>query len=156
MKIVRIHIIAATLALLMIGLLMLLAIGSEIVPDHLASVRRWIARGLFVLVPALIVTGITGHRLARGYRRGLVGDKIGRMKIVAFNGIFILLPCALWLASRAETLDIGAVFRVVQGIELVAGATNLVLLGLNFRDGMRLSGRLRRGVTAVPSVIRRA
>jgi len=31
---------------------------------------------------------------------------------------------------------------VVQVIELIAGATNLTLMGLNVRDGLRLSGRL--------------
>ena len=32
----------------------------------------------------------------------------------------------------------------VQALELVAGATNITLLGLNMRDGLRMKGRLRR------------
>ena len=36
-------------------------------------------------------------------------------------------------------------FYVVQAIELVAGATNLALMGLNARDGLRMAGRLRIG-----------
>ena len=31
----------------------------------------------------------------------------------------------------------------MQAIELVAGAVNLTLMGLNVRDGLRMSGRLR-------------
>jgi hypothetical protein len=32
---------------------------------------------------------------------------------------------------------------VVQSLELIAGATNLTLMGLNARDGLRMAGRLR-------------
>ena len=34
-------------------------------------------------------------------------------------------------------------FYVVQVVELIAGATNLTLMGLNVRDGLRMTGRLR-------------
>lgn len=37
-----------------------------------------------------------------------------------------------------------ATFYAVQALELVAGATNVVLLGLNIRDDFRLSGRFIR------------
>jgi hypothetical protein len=41
---------------------------------------------------------------------------------------------------------------VVQVIELLAGAANLTLMGLNMRDGLRMSGRLRVGrATAGPA-----
>jgi hypothetical protein len=33
--------------------------------------------------------------------------------------------------------------HLVQGLELVAGGTNLVLMGMNIRDGLTLSGRVR-------------
>jgi hypothetical protein len=31
----------------------------------------------------------------------------------------------------------------VQAVELVAGAANILLMSLNIRDGLRLSGRLK-------------
>ena len=34
-----------------------------------------------------------------------------------------------------------ATFYAVQVVELVAGALNLALLGMNLRDGLRLTGR---------------
>jgi hypothetical protein len=37
---------------------------------------------------------------------------------------------------------------VVQAIELLAGATNLMLMGLNVRDGLRTAGRLRAALPA--------
>jgi len=44
--------------------------------------------------------------------------------------------------AAAGTFD--ATFYLVQGLELLAGATNLGLMGLNIRDGLRMSGRLRK------------
>jgi hypothetical protein len=34
-------------------------------------------------------------------------------------------------------------FYLVQGLELLAGAVNLALMGLNMRDGLKMSGRFR-------------
>jgi len=34
--------------------------------------------------------------------------------------------------------------NTAQALELLAGAVNLALMGLNFRDGLRLSNRWRR------------
>ncbi|MCU7914537.1 MAG: hypothetical protein KZQ65_01210 [Candidatus Thiodiazotropha sp. (ex Gloverina cf. vestifex)] len=34
-------------------------------------------------------------------------------------------------------------FYVVQGLELVAGAVNLTLMGMNVRDGLKLAGKLQ-------------
>ena len=47
---------------------------------------------------------------------------------------------------RAGSFDIA--FYVVQAIELVAGAANLVLMGLNVHAGRRMAGRLRSVHTA--------
>ena len=35
-------------------------------------------------------------------------------------------------------------FYAVQALEMVAGAVNITLLGLNMRDGLRMKGKLRR------------
>ena len=60
------------------------------------------------------------------------------------NGILVLIPAALFLAFKARAADFDAAFYAVQALELTAGATNIVLLGLNMRDGLRIKGRLRR------------
>jgi hypothetical protein len=67
-----------------------------------------------------------------------------RMRIIAANGILILISSALFLASKAKAGEFDAVFYAVQALELVAGATNLALLGLNMRDGLKFTGRLHR------------
>jgi len=39
--------------------------------------------------------------------------------------------------------EFNTAFYAVQALELVAGAANLTLMGMNIRDGLTLSGRLR-------------
>ena len=75
----------------------------------------------------------------------MIGVKLRRMPIIAANGVLILVPAALFLAMKARGGAFDGAFYAVQAIELVAGAINLALLSLSLRDGLRLSGRLRRG-----------
>lgn len=65
------------------------------------------------------------------------------MPFIGANGILVLIPCAVVLDrwASAGTFDTG--FYVVQGVELLAGAINLILMGMNMRDGLRMSGRFR-------------
>ena len=63
------------------------------------------------------------------------------MPFVAANGVVILIPAALFLAWKADGYAFDAAFYAAQVVELVAGAVNLALLGLNVRDGLRLTGR---------------
>jgi hypothetical protein len=92
--------------------------------------------------------------LAKGRPRvGLVGAKIKRMPLIAANGILILIPSALFLAAKARAAEFDTAFYAVQALELTAGAANLVLLGLNIRDGLKMKGRLlRRPVKPLPAV----
>jgi hypothetical protein len=96
-----------------------------------------------VLIPALAAAGASGFALAKGRRAGLIGAKAKRMPIIAANGILVLIPSALYLASKARAGEFDAGFYVVQALELVAGATNIALLALNMRDGLKMAGWLR-------------
>lgn len=59
-------------------------------------------------------------------------------------GFFVLIPAALFLASKARVGEFDTAYYTVQALEVLAGATNITLLALNMRDGLRLKGRLRR------------
>ncbi|WHP67558.1 hypothetical protein [Phaeobacter inhibens] len=63
------------------------------------------------------------------------------MPIIGANGLLVLVPMAFFLESRAAAGQFDATFYSLQVVELLAGATNLVLMGLNMRDGIRLSGK---------------
>lgn len=156
MKTVKIHVAAALLAMLSILCFLAMAIGAELFPQSMATLRKAIAWGLLLLVPALVTTAVTGHRLARGQRGRIVGDKLLRMQWMAANGILVLAPSALWLAWRAAAGEVHGLFGVVQMVEIAAGATNLCLLLHNLRDGLRLSGRWSRNFSPSLRVIRRA
>jgi hypothetical protein len=100
--------------------------------------------GFLLLVPALAATGGSGFALARGRRAGLIGAKIRRMPFIVGNGLLILIPSALFLASKANSAEFDATFYAVQTLELGAGAANITLLGLSMRDGLKIKSRLRR------------
>ena len=70
--------------------------------------------------------------------------KTKRMPLIAANGILVLFPSALFLASKARAAEFDTVFYAVQALELAAGAVNMALLGLNMRDGLKMKGRVRR------------
>jgi Na+/H+ antiporter NhaA len=74
----------------------------------------------------------------------LIGAKIKRMPLIAANGILVLIPSALFLAFKARADEFDTGFYAVQALELAAGAANIAMLALNIRDGLKMTGRLRR------------
>ena len=99
--------------------------------------------GLWILVPAIAATGGTGFALSKSRQTPLVTAKKKRMPFIAANGLLILIPCAIVLDLWASKGVFDTRFYLVQALELLAGGTNLVLMGLNIRDGLRLTDRLR-------------
>ena len=144
-----IHPVAGIVAFLMIAVFWLSTVVSELFASEavVVAVKTAIPWGFLLLVPALAATGGSGFALAKGRRAGLVGAKAKRMPVIAANGILLLIPAALFLAHKARHAEFDSVFYAAQAIELIAGATNLALLGLNMRDGMKMKGRLRGGPT---------
>lgn len=141
-----IHPIAGVIAILTIATFWLSTAFSELTGSHEAvvAVKTAIPWGFVLLIPALAATGGTGFSLAKGRKAGLVGIKLKRMPLIAANGLLVLIPSALFLASKAKAGEFDTAFYVVQALELIAGAANLVLLGRNMRDGLRMTGRFRR------------
>lgn len=141
-----IHPVAGALALLTIATFWVSTSLSELFGSaaSVVAVKSAIPWGFLVLIPALIAAGGSGFALAKGRRGGLVGAKIKRMPIAAANGILILIPSALFLASKAKAGEFDILFYAVQALELAAGAVNITLLGLSMRDGLKMKGRLRR------------
>lgn len=139
----RIHAIAGAIGFLMILLFWTSTVLSELFGSYetIASVKGWILSGMFILIPAMVVVGGSGMSLGRGRTEKLVSAKQKRMPIIAANGLLILLPMAFVLEGKASAGTFDTLFFVLQGVELIAGATNLTLMGLNMRDGLKLTGR---------------
>ena len=130
----------ATIAVFWLSTVVAEAFGS---PALVVAVKSAIPWGFLLLIPALAATGASGFSLAKGRRGGLMGVKARRMPFIAANGVLILIPSALFLAARAKAGAFDGAFYAVQAVELIAGATNIALIGLNFRDGLKLSRRFR-------------
>jgi hypothetical protein len=143
----RFHVAAALTAFLTILTFWLSTISVELLGSktQIASVKEAIVFGLFLLVPALAVAGVTGTYMGRGSKDGRIMSKKRRMPFIAGNGVLILVPSVVYLDRLASRGNFGTEFIAVQSIELVAGAVNLVLMAFNVRDGMRLAGRRIRG-----------
>jgi len=142
----KIHAASGTLGLLIIltffTATVIVEIGGNLVA--IAAVKRAIAYGLIVLVPAMAAAGITGMMLGGSSNAPAIQTKQKRMRIIGANGVLVLVPCALALHLLAQRGSFGTAFYVVQAVELMAGPVNIGLMALNVRDGLRLSGRLRR------------
>ena len=136
-----IHPLAGLVAILTIATFWLSTAISELFASEatVIAVKTAIPWGFFLLVPALAATGGSGFFLSKGQRKGLVGTKLKRMPFIGANGLLVLIPAALFLASKAKAGEFDAAFYTVQALELIAGAVNLTLLGLSMRDGMALT-----------------
>jgi hypothetical protein len=139
----KLHAIAGGVALLTITIFWLSTLAAELSGNAatIAAVKAAILAGMVVLIPAMALAGASGFSLGRGWKSPVVARKKTRMKIIAANGLLILLPSAFFLAGRAEAGLLDATFFAVQALELAAGAINIMLLSLNMRDGLRIRRR---------------
>ena len=133
----KIHPIAGVIGFLTILTFWTSTILSELFGSHdaIADVKGMILSGMFVLIPAMAVAGATGMRIGGKRKDRPAIAKKRRMPIIAGNGLLILVPLAFFLEARASAGAFDSTFYMVQGVELIAGAVNLFLMGLNIRDG---------------------
>ncbi len=137
------HAVAGIVAIFLVATFWISTVLVEVVGDHaaIAAVKTAIPWGFLLLVPALALAGATGVRLAARMRGPVIAAKRGRMPIIAATGLLVLIPSALFLSFKAQAGEFDAVFYAVQALELLAGASNIFLMGRNIRDGLRLSRR---------------
>lgn len=143
----KIHQFSAVVAVLCVASFFCASIIVELFGsrESISLVKRLIVTpGLFILVPAIAITGASGFTLAKNWKNQFVDSKRRRMPFIAANGLLILLPCAIVLDHWAANGVFGQKFYLVQALELFAGAVNLTLMGLNIRDGLSVSRNRRR------------
>ena len=115
-------------------------------------IKTAILVALPVLVAAMAVVVGTGrslskarHRLSRARRPApLIRRKERRAAAAAEIGFLVLVPSAVTLQVLAAARDFGALFILVEAIELIASSVLVTLLVLNVRDGRLLSAASRR------------
>jgi hypothetical protein len=136
-----IHAGAGTVAMILIAGFLSATLISELLLDESAIllVKKAILAVLCLLIPALAITGGSGFSLAGGRHSPAIDKKRKRMKIIAANGLLILLPLAALLYLRAAAGLFDALFHAMQTLEVLAGSVQLVLLARNFRDGRKIT-----------------
>lgn len=142
----KVHFLAGLLATLNIAVFLLSTILVELFGSHqaVATIKSLIVvPGLFVLVPAIIAAGGSGFALSKSRQGRLVETKKKRMPFIAANGLLVLVPTAIFLDRWATAGAFDTTFYLVQGVELLVGFVNLTLMGMNIRDGLKMSGRFR-------------
>lgn len=148
--ITRIHAAAGALALVLIATFWSSTLIAELFLDAAAivAVKQAILWAIALLVVTLATVGATGFKLGGSSTGKTVSAKRRRMPFIAGNGLLVLLPSAVYLATKAANGQFDTMFYVVQAAELLAGLANMTLLGLNFRDGRRMTAGRRKAASA--------
>ena len=139
----RLHLAASLGALILVASFLVASAAAEAAGSvHLLlAVKRSILWALLILVPMIATAGLSGRRLAGGSRAPIVRRKLRRLQVMAATGVLILIPCTITLDRMAEVASFGVPFAILQALEFSAGALNLALLALNFRDGLALRAK---------------
>ena len=139
------HAITGTTAMLIIASFWISTLVSEIFLDSaaVAAVKHAIVYGLFLLVPFMAATGGSGIVLGKTRKGSLLAQKKKRMAIIGTNGLLVMIPAAIFLNGKAAAGEFDVLFYAVQVVELSVGVVQLILMSMNFRDGLKLAGKLR-------------
>ena len=139
--IAQVHRIAALFALICITSFLVATVLTELLatPSTVSLVKQAIVTpGLWILIPSLALTGVTGIVRSKNRCSETIRKKKRRMPIITANGVLILIPCALFLNSKASAGEFDTLFVLVQSLEIAAGIINLTLMIINVRAGMQV------------------
>ena len=119
-------------------------------PKEILAVKRYIVSAILAVGLLMPVAAFSGAKLGGKQKYGLVSKKMQRMRWIAINGIaLIVLAIMLYQKAKSGVFDI--VFWAMQAVELVLGFANLVLLAMMIRDGLILSGKIKRKSLKYPA-----
>lgn len=140
MNIRKIHTTAAVTAFLLIASFWISTVISEVFFSHqvVLLVKKVIVFAVFLLIAAMAITGATGFKMAGKSQNTAIVAKRRRMPMIAANGLLILLPCAFFLYFKAAAGQFDGVFYAIQAVELVAGASNLLLMFKSMQDAKNI------------------
>lgn len=144
---VKIHIAATMIAALTIATFFISSLIAEIQGDEILikAVKTGIFYSLPILFLAMPTLAISGNKLANHSRHPDVLQKQRRMKFIIINGM-LLITLAVFLYYRANYHAIDNSFLIAQLAEFAFGFSNLVLISMNIKTGLKLSGRFNKRV----------
>ena len=139
----NIHRMTATIALLCIFCFWTSTVISELFFSHaiITTVKQSIVYAFGLFLPCIIATGITGMKMGATSKHPLIIKKRKRMPLIAGIGLLVMIPSAFFLAYKASANEFDNVFYIVQAIELLGGATNLLLMTKSMKDGLSIRNK---------------
>lgn len=108
-------------------------------PLDMISIQQAILQSMWVYIPLILMTGGVGLVLSRDRQGRIVESKKKRMMVIVSCSLLILLPSVYAMAVRDPNKDVGNLMQAIQALEVLTLMLLIVLLGLNFRDGSRLT-----------------
>ena len=152
------HAIAGVLGFIMISAIVLTtaitaAMGD---PATMTSVGKGVFYSMFAMPVLLAAAGGTGVSMLGKRNEPLASKKQKRGPMAFMTSLLVLLPSSFFIQWRASDGLFDGIYYGVQGLEWVAGAFCFVMIGLNIRDGLALTGRIASGSkTGGPEIDRR-
>ncbi|EKQ58190.1 MULTISPECIES: hypothetical protein [unclassified Clostridium] len=137
MKLKFFYRITSVMAFLLILCFMTSSLISEFLGDYIiiATVKKSIFYTLPLLIICMILTGISARKLALLYPNipyNLL--VIRRVKCIGLTGVVFLAPIATVLNYLAQNKNLGAMFYLLQSLEIVFGLINITFFIKIFRD----------------------
>ncbi|MBU3538657.1 hypothetical protein [Polynucleobacter sp. UK-Gri1-W3] len=108
-------------------------------PQDVITVQQAILQAMLAYLFLILIAGAIGLSLSKERKGRLVDVKKKRMLAIIFFSVGVLLPVVYLLAGQTLESDRGIFFFYLEGIELGVCALIMVLLGLNARDGAKLT-----------------
>ncbi|MCO4770563.1 MAG: CDGSH iron-sulfur domain-containing protein [Deltaproteobacteria bacterium] len=138
------HAVAGVLGFLLVVTFLSSTLVSELftTPETVATVKKLTFRGMFLLIPALLVAGGSGVSLLGTRTDSLALVKQKRGPIAFMTSLLVVLPSAFFLSRWSAAGTMGGLFYGVQAVEVGALGLCAVMIGRNIRDGLALTGRI--------------
>lgn len=134
------HAMFGTIALTLVFASLLASLVSELwySQEIISEVKALTLQGMLLLVLTLSLTAIYGLVLSKKRQGNIIQAKKKRMIWILLIATLVLLPISYLLSLHAQTEKLDWLYFVPQGIEYIFDAIILILLGLNFIDGVKL------------------
>lgn len=150
----KVHAVAGVLGFLCVLTFVIATLSAELLGEAatVAAVKSSVFKGMFILLPALLVAGASGVSLLGKRTEPLALTKQKRGPIAFMTSLFVLLPSAYFLSSWASDGTLDGWFYGVQAVELAGSTVCIVMIGANIRDGLALRGRIDAGRRHSPAI----
>ncbi|CAM3728476.1 hypothetical protein [Polynucleobacter arcticus] len=134
------HAMFGTIALTLVFASLLASLVSELwySQEIISEVKALTLQGMLLLVLTLSLTAIYGLVLSKKRQGNIIQAKKKRMIWILLIATLVLLPISYLLSLHAQTERLDWLYFVPQGIEYIFDVIILILLGLNFIDGVKL------------------